>query len=133
MFRLSLAYVGALAAMLVIDLLWLAVIAKNLYQSALGNLLADKPNLGAAGIFYLLYPLGVVYFAISPALASASLGQAALRGALFGFFAYMTYEFTNLALIRGWPSSLVAIDIVWGVVLTTGVAVAGYSAAKWVG
>ena len=132
MLRLSLAYIGALVAMLVIDLLWLAVIAKNLYQSALGNLLADKPNLGAAFVFYLLYPVGVVYFAIAPALASASLGQAALRGALFGFFAYMTYEFTNLALIRGWPSSLVAIDIAWGVALTTGVAVAGYSAAKWV-
>jgi uncharacterized membrane protein len=133
MLKLVLAYAGSLAVMLVLDLLWLAVIAKNLYQSALGSLLADSPKLGAAAVFYLLYPAGVLYFAIAPALASGSPLQAAGRGALFGFFAYMTYEFTNLALIREWPASLVAIDIAWGVALTAVMALGGYAAARWVG
>ncbi len=32
-------------------------------------------------------------------------------GALFGFFAYATYDLTNLATLRGWPVGLSLIDI----------------------
>jgi uncharacterized membrane protein len=125
-----LAYVAALVVMLALDLLWLGVAAKKMYVSALGSLMKDAPNLPAAGAFYLLYVLGILYFATTPALAAGSWGLAAWRGALFGFFAYMTYELTNLALIRGWPASLVVVDIVWGVVLTAIAATAGYWAGK---
>ena len=40
--------------------------------------------------------------------------QAAGRGALFGFFAYATYDLTNLATLRGWPLGLSLLDIGWG-------------------
>ena len=125
------AYISSLVLMLVLDLAWLGIVAKNLYKSALGPLLADAPRLPPAITFYLLYPAGVIFFAVAPALAGGSWTQALLRGALLGFFAYMTYDFTNLALIRGWPSSIVAIDIAWGVVLTAVIATAGYFAAQW--
>ena len=125
------AYVATLIVMLGLDLVWLGVVAKKMYANALGSLLADAPNIPAAVVFYLLYPLGVVIFVVAPSLAG-SWTQALLRGALFGFFAYMTYDFTNLALIRGWPSSIVAADIAWGIVLTALVATAGHFAAKWV-
>ena len=39
------------------------------------------------------------------------------------------FEFTNWAVVEGWPSSIVAIDIIWGVLLTTLVAVSGRLAA----
>lgn len=133
MLKFIVGYGASLGVMLALDLLWLMVLAKNLYRAALGPLLSDAPRLGAAAIFYALYPVGVLYFAISPALASGSAGQAALRGALFGFFGYMTYEFTNLALVRGWPASLVAIDIAWGVALTAAMALGGYAAARAAG
>ena len=132
MLKLIVAYVVSLVVMLGIDLVWLSVAAKKMYANALGSLLADSPNIPAAVAFYLLYPLGLMIFVIAPSIAAGSWTQALVRGALFGFFAYMTYEFTNLALIRGWPSSLVAIDIAWGVVLTALVAVAGHYAGKWV-
>lgn len=124
------AYVATLVIMLALDLVWLGVIAKKMYADALGPLLADAPKIIPAVAFYFLYPLGVVIFVIAPALAAGSWAQALVRGALFGFFGYMTYEFTNLALIRNWPSSLVAGDIAWGVVLTAVIATAGYYAGK---
>ena len=52
-----------------------------------------------------------------PALKSESLGEAALSGALFGFFTYMTYDLTNQATLRNWTSQLTLIDIGWGTLL----------------
>ena len=34
--------------------------------------------------------------------------------ALFGFFAYATYDLTNLATLRDWPLWLALMDITWG-------------------
>ena len=39
-------------------------------------------------------------------------------GALFGFFAYATYDLTNLAVIKNWSLSLTVLDMVWGTVLS---------------
>jgi uncharacterized membrane protein len=130
MLKYIVAYVVSLIVMLGIDLVWLGVVAKEMYADKLGPLLADAPNIPAAVAFYLLYPLGLLIFVIAPSIASGSWTQALMRGALFGFFAYMTYEFTNLALIRGWPSSLIAVDILWGILLTGLAATAGHFAGK---
>ena len=46
-------------------------------------------------------------------------------GGLFGFFCYATYDLTNLATLKGWPVKMVAIDIVWGTVLTGSCAAIG--------
>src|SRR5690349_4621246 len=67
-----LAYLGSAAAMLVLDIVWLTLAVPRLYQPALGQLLADKPNLTVAGVFYLLYLVGVVVFAVLPALDARS-------------------------------------------------------------
>lgn len=107
-------YGATLVVMLLIDLLWLGVIAKPLYQQGIGHLMAEKPNLVAAAFFYLLYPVGIVIFAIAPDAASASWLKTFTAGALFGFFAYATYDLTNLATLKNWPVSLALIDIAWG-------------------
>jgi uncharacterized membrane protein len=130
--RYLIAYVTALLAMGVLDALWLGVIAKDLYRDALGHLLADEVRIGAAIVFYLLYAGGVVMFATVPALRAASAARALGQGALFGFFAYMTYDLTNLATLRDWPLGIVVIDIGWGVFLSACTAAAAYlAAAKW--
>lgn len=49
--------------------------------------------------------------------------MALLNGVLFGFFTYMTYELTSLAIIRDWPLPIVFIDTIWGMVLSGTVAV----------
>ena len=114
----------------VIDLLWLGLVAPRLYDHYIGNYLADKPRWPAALIFYTLYVVGLVYFVIAPALDGGSLGQAALNGALLGGLAYMTYELTNYAVIKDWPLGIVFIDVAWGIVLTSSVAAATYSAVN---
>ena len=65
-------YLIALVVFLAIDMLWLTVIAKQLYAEKLGYLMAPKANLLAALAFYLLFILGLMVFVIQPALASGN-------------------------------------------------------------
>ncbi len=124
------AYIATAISFLVIDLLWLGVFAKEFYYSRLGALAADPVNVTAAAIFYALYIAGILIFAVHPAMQTGSWKTALMWGALFGFFCYMTYELTNWAVINNWPSSLVFVDILWGVVLTGATATFGYLITK---
>ena len=124
--RYALAYVLTAAVFFAIDLLWLGVVARDLYARLLGPLLRDDVNWAAALIFYLLFIVGIFIFAIVPAASRDSAAHAALMGALFGFFTYATYDLTNLATLEGWPTAMVFVDIAWGVVLTGTVSPAGF-------
>lgn len=117
----------------IVDLIWLGVIAKGFYQENLSYILSPQVNWPAAIVFYLLYIGGILIFAVIPAVAKNSWQHATLYGALFGFFTYMTYELTNLALLKDWPLNIVVVDIMWGVVLCTTVATIGYFIGRWLG
>jgi len=125
------AYLLTTVVFFAIDILWLGVIAKNLYNKHLRKLLAPKVNWVAAIVFYLLFIVGIFYFAIVPSVEEASLEQAILKGALFGFFTYATYDLTNLATLRGWPIKIVFIDIIWGSILTAAVSTSGFYIMNW--
>jgi len=115
----------------IFDLIWLGVLAKGFYQKNLNALLSPKVNWPAAIIFYLIFIAGILIFAVIPAVVKDSWRHAVLWGALFGFFTYMTYEFTNLALLKNWPLNIVFVDILWGVVLCTAVATISFFIARW--
>ncbi len=119
-------YIVTVPVFFIIDMLWLGVIAKPIYNKYLGYIMAENIKWGSAITFYLLFILGLVFFAISPALEAGSFWKAVIYGALFGFFAYMTYELTNHAIIRDWPWQIVIIDIIWGTVLGGVVSGLGY-------
>ncbi len=104
----------AFVLFLIIDLIWLGLIAKNLYQNQIGSLLKTDTNWTAAIIFYLLFIGGLVFFAIQPSITSETLWKAMLYGALFGFITYATYDLTNLATLEGWPIKITIIDLMWG-------------------
>jgi uncharacterized membrane protein len=106
-------YFAIFLVMLLIDMVWLRVIAVTWYQQGMGSLLSDTPNLYAAAAFYLLFPLGLMIFGVLPQ-ADASLLKVVGMGALFGFFAYGTYDLTNLAVIKNWPLGLTFLDLAWG-------------------
>ena len=129
-----LVYAGAYAAifltMFVIDMLWLGVIAKSMYANAMGSLMSPSPNWWAAAAFYLLFPLGLLIFAVLPQ-ADSPVWKAALMGALFGFFAYATYDLTNLAVIKDWPVGLTFIDLAWGTMVSGIAATAGKLALNY--
>jgi len=119
-------YFVALTTFLIIDGIWLTLIAKNFYAKHLGFLMSKTPNLAAAGIFYLIYILGMVVLVISPALQKHSLSQAIFMGALFGLCGYATYDLTNLATISNWPLLITIVDLIWGTFLSGAVAGTSY-------
>jgi uncharacterized membrane protein len=101
-------------ALLAFDIVWLTM-AAGLYDRALGSLKREVPYMPAAVLFYAMYTVATYAYAVRGA---SSVRHAATRGAGLGFVAYSTYELTNWAVLRGWPGFIVAVDTVWGVVLT---------------
>ena len=124
------AYFATAAVFLAIDAVWLGFVMRDFYRGQLGDLMSPDPSLGVAAVFYLLYVIGVVYFAVGPALASGQWTTALISGALFGFFAYATYDLTNLATLRGYSSTLAMVDLAWGTLLTAFSATAGYALTR---
>ncbi len=119
-------YLGGLFAFLLIDFIWLKYIALSFYRSNIGHLMTDKPNLVVAGLFYLVYVVGVVILAVNPALEKQSWTLAMLYGGLLGLVAYGTYDITNLATLKNFPPIVAIVDMIWGTVLTASVATISY-------
>jgi uncharacterized membrane protein len=112
------------AVMAVLDGIWLLVVARSFYRQHLGFLMADTPNWAAAGAFYVIYAIGVTVFATQAGVDEGSVLTAAWRGGLFGLVAYATYDLTNMATLRGWPTIVTVVDMAWGTALSAAVAAA---------
>jgi uncharacterized membrane protein len=126
MTRSLLTYAATFVALAALDFLWLGVVAKSFYRDGIGHLMAPAPNLPAAAAFYLLYPIGLVVFAVLP--SGGDWLRALALGALFGLFCYGTYDLTNLAVLKDWPLQVTLVDIAWGAVVSA----VGASAGAWV-
>jgi len=126
MLKLSTAYGATTIVFLAIDFAWLSLVALGFYRRELGPLLLERPNLLIAGVFYLIYAAGIVYFAVNPALNGGGWGHALIAGAVLGLVAYGTYDITNLSTLKGWSVAVTLADIAWGAVLTAVSATAGY-------
>jgi len=118
-------------AFFVIDMVWLAVVARGFYQKHLGFLLRTDPNWAAAILFYMLFVLGLLVFVVVPSLQADSIKKVLIMGALFGLITYATYDLTNLATVKDWPLIVVAVDMLWGAILATLVSYVGFLAGKW--
>jgi uncharacterized membrane protein len=125
------AWAVAFVVLLVIDVIWLGFVAKGMYQQGMGDLMSPQPRLAFAAVFYLLYPIGLLVFAIVPGVEAQSVVRAALLGGLFGLFCYGTYDLTNLAVVRNWPLALSFIDMAWGTLVSGVSAAAGAVAMRW--
>ncbi len=110
-------YTFTLISLVLLDGLWLEVIAKNFYQAQLGFLFAEKINLIPVIIFYPLYSTMLVFFVLRSA-SPHSLGKTFLSGALFGLMAYGTYDLTNQATLKNWPVIVTLVDMAWGTFVT---------------
>ncbi|NJO53645.1 MAG: DUF2177 family protein [Bacteroidales bacterium] len=121
------------AVMMALDIVWLGVIARDFYQAQIGPLLLDRPALLPAAAFYLLYCAGIVIFAVSPAVRDGAPTTALFYGALFGLFAYATYDLTNLATLRGFSVAFAVVDVAWGAAVTAASAWSGFVLARYFG
>ena len=125
------AYLATALVMVALDMLWLGVVAKTTYQQAIGHLMAAQPKVVAAVVFYALYALGLLVFAMAPQAEDAAWGRTVSMGALFGFFAYAIYDLSNLAMLRDWPIRLTLVDMAWGTALSAPAVGAGKAAMNW--
>jgi uncharacterized membrane protein len=116
------AFIATVVVFLALDGLWLGFFARTFYSKHLGYLMAEKPNWAAAGIFYLLYAIGLTVFVVIPAVDAGSTLEGLWRGGLFGLVAYATYDLTNHATVRDWPAIVTGVDLAWGTVLSASVA-----------
>ena len=121
--KFILMYATVLGTILVVDALWLGVIAKSLYREKIGHLMAPGVMWWAVIVFYALYAFGLVVLVVQPA---STMGGVAVAAALFGLVAYGTYDLTNQAVMRQWPISLTMIDMAWGSFITALAAVVGF-------
>lgn len=126
-------YVVAFTSFMVIDLLWLGVLARSFYRAQLGHLMRANVNWAAAVTFYLVFVVGLVLLVVWPAIERASMGQALLLGALFGLVTYAAYDLTNLTTLEGFPVAMVVVDMLWGMALCTAVSAITYLASTRIG
>jgi hypothetical protein len=59
-------------------------------------------------------------------------GKTIGMAALFGFFAYATYDLTNLATLKQWPVGLSLMDVAWGTCVSAVAAAGGKALVDWV-
>ncbi|MBX2816481.1 MAG: DUF2177 family protein [Saprospiraceae bacterium] len=113
-----------------IDMLWIGLIAQKLYEGIAH--LRGPVNWPAAIVFYLIFIIGILFFAVRPSLAEREWQTALLYGAAFGFFTYATYDLTNYATLKDWPLQVVIADMIWGSFLCATVALASHwMAINW--
>jgi len=130
-------YIFTLLPFGVLDAIWLTSTAGTLYRPTMGDMLLPTPRLVPLVIFYLMYPVALLIFAGLPAMKIGSLTHALMYGALFGAFAYATYDLTNQATLRNWTTQLTLIDVCWGTFASGAAAAFGYWATTkfnaWMG
>lgn len=130
MLKMLMAYVAVLVPFVALDAVWLWVMGSSLYKPTLGDILRAQPNLWPAAVFYGLYPVGLLVFAVWPALHDGQLSRAIVLGLLFGLFTYATYDLTNHATLRNWTTTLTVVDVAWGSVLAATSAAVAYSVVR---
>jgi len=123
-------FIASALAFGTLDAVWLKWAGPNFYRPRLHDILAENFRMGPALVFYLVYMVAIVWFAVRPGLASG-LGTAAFNGALLGAICYATYDLTNQATMRRWSTLVTIVDIAWGAFATSCAAtLATYAAAK---
>ncbi|AMN40819.1 DUF2177 family protein [Rhodoplanes sp. Z2-YC6860] len=112
--RLVVSYLVTFLVFTVVDLSWLSIMGPALYRPTLGDILLPDLRLAPAAAFYLIFPIGIVAFAVNPAVNANSIATAIGYGFLFGVLAYATYDLTNFATLRNWTFQITILDMVYG-------------------
>ncbi|TDT77803.1 putative membrane protein [Litoreibacter halocynthiae] len=127
-------YVATFGLFLVLDYIGLSYLIKPVFERYIPDLLLDQPRYGPALLFYAFYIAALLWFVSIPALSEdKSLLWVFGTAALLGAFGYGTYEFTSLAVMKGWTWTMVATDLTWGTLLTATSATLGVMITRAVG
>lgn len=104
----------------VLDMIWLGLIAKNIYAEHIGMLLRRSsegmaPIWWAAAVVYICISLGILYFVLPS--AQGNYLQVLAGGVMLGLVTYGIYDFTNYSILASWSWKITLIDFIWGMVL----------------
>lgn len=124
------AFAATAIAFLLVDIAWISLFLRDVYEAQLGPMMRPTVSVGAAATFYVGYIGAILFIAVRPALAEKRIATALLHGGVLGAVAYGTYTLTNHAIFAQWTVLLVVSDIAWGTFLTAISAAAGYLAAR---
>jgi len=118
--NMILVFLATIISCFILDMLWLGLIARNLYDNAIGDLIRKSggnmtPNWPAAGLVYVFIALGIILFVLPKANQQTT--SALFWGAIFGMVLYGVYDFTNFAVLKVWPLNITIIDFIWGTFL----------------
>ena len=121
MLQITITSIAGFISFIVLDYVWLAVIAKGFYLKSLSSHITLKdgslvPYLPAVPLVYIVAVIGITFFVTSRA---TTLTEALIHGALLGFVLYAFYDFTNLATLKDYSWSITLVDIIWGTFAVT--------------
>ncbi len=127
-----LSYISWILTLLILDGIMIWFVILPMFKKYIPTYLNTDMNFPAAIAFYLLYILVLLLLVVIPGVESkSSLMQVIEKSALFGFWAYMTYELTSMSVMKGWSWNMVAIDTTWGTVLTVIIALVMFQTYKY--
>ncbi|KEO91314.1 membrane protein [Erythrobacter longus] len=118
MTRYVIAFLSAAVIFGAMDAIWLNWAGPNLYEPNIGEIMADSFNVAPAGVFYVAYLLGMIWFAIRPGLESGDVRRSLLNGVLLGALCYATFDLTSQAVFKVWATKVTVFDIFWGAFAT---------------
>ncbi len=103
--------------MILIDGIWIYVVANPLYKQTFGDALRARPD-GLSALLAYACIVGAALFLLYPVVRTMpSVAQQFLYGFMFGFFLYGLYAFTSLSLFSVWDWKTAVLDALWGGVL----------------
>ena len=105
-------YLIASILLVIIDGVWLSVVAKNIFDIQIKRIQKTemKLKLTPAVLAYIFLVFGINYFIIKPR-------KTPLDAAYLGWIIYFVFDFTNLAIFEKYAWITAFIDGVWGGVL----------------
>jgi uncharacterized membrane protein len=113
-------FFATMIASLVLDMVWIGLIAGKFYKREVGPLmrLKESGNIdviwpAAIGV-YLLITAGIVFFVLPKIDSEQSPWSIMPWGFLFGIVLYGVYELTNYSLLKDWTLPMTFVDWAWG-------------------
>ncbi len=106
----SLIFLTTFASYIILDLLWLGVVARPIITRLLSPWMTNGFKMLPAFIVYVLLAVAMTFLVIPRA---TSFPLAIIWGAILGLVVYGVYDLTNYATISGWPIKFVVLDMAW--------------------
>ncbi len=131
--KILILYAATAIIFFLVDAIGLRWLIKPVFERHVGHLFAEPFRVVPAALFYLGYVGGMLWLVSVPALRANEPATALIEGVVLGLLAYGTYEFTNYATLRDWSLEQVAVDLIWGGLLTGASAWAGVMIARTLG